>query len=274
DHVALTPDVVIPYPPPYYEPFTNMAWLAAQTTKIKFGTTVIVVPYRHPLHLAHMTANIDQLSNGRLIFGIGVGWSVSEYEAFGIPINKRGAMTNDYLEAIIALWTQEVASHEGPFVKFRDVMLTPKPVQKPHPPIWVGGSGEAGGVHGMRRAVRFGAAWHPLGIRADWLRDEAMPRLRSIAEEAGKPTPRLCPRIFCRITDSPLPEDDRVAGEGSLDQIRGDLEILQELNAEYVVFDTKRNHETAGTTRHHDDAWKVLATLADKAIDLDNETLR
>ena len=183
DHVALTPDVVIPYPPPYYEPFTNMAWLAAQTTKIKFGTTVIVVPYRHPFHLAHMTANIDQLSNGRLIFGIGVGWSVSEYEAFGIPIIKRGAMTNDYLEALIALWTQEVASHEGPFVKFRDVMITPRPVQKPHPPIWVGGSsGEAGGSPGMRRAVRFGSAWHPLGIRADWLRDEAMPRLRSIAE--------------------------------------------------------------------------------------------
>ena len=88
DHVALTPDVIIPYP----SPFTNMAWLAAQTTKIKFGTTVIVVPYRHPLHLAHMTANIDQLSNGRLIFGIGVGWSVSEYEAFEIPINKRGAI--------------------------------------------------------------------------------------------------------------------------------------------------------------------------------------
>ena len=96
----------------------------------------------------------------------------------------------------------------------------------------------------MRRAVRFGTAWHPLGIHADWLQDEAMPRLRSIAEEAGKPTPRLCPRIFCRITDSPLPADDRVAGEGSLDQIRGDLEILQELDAEYVVFDTKRNHET------------------------------
>ena len=274
DHVALTPDVLTQYPAPYYEPFTNMAWLAAQTTKIKFGTTVIVVPYRHPLHLAHMTACIDQLSQGRLIFGIGVGWSVSEFEAFGIPHNRRGAMTNDYLAAIKALWTEDVASYDGPYVKFRDVMLSPKPVQKPHPPIWVGGSGASGGAPGMRRAVRFGNAWHPLGIRADWLRDEAMPRLRSIAEKAGKPTPALCPRIFCRITDSPLPEDDRVAGEGSLDQIRSDLDILQELGAEYVVFDTKRNSSTANTTRHYEDAWHVLTVLAEKVIDLENETVR
>jgi len=275
DHVALTPDVLPQYPAPYYEPFTNMAWLAAQTTKIMLGTTVIVVPYRHPLHLAHMTACIDQLSNGRLIFGVGVGWSVSEYEAFGIPMNKRGAMTDDYLAAVKTLWTEDVASYEGPFTKFRDVMLAPKPVQKPHPPIWVGGSGGLGRrVPGMERAVKFGGSWHPLGIRADWLRDEAMPRMRNIAEEAGKPTPPLCPRIFCRITDSPLPEDDRVAGEGTLDQIRADLDILQELGAEYVMFDTKRNNETANTLNHYEDAWNVVTTLAEKAIDVDNETLR
>jgi|TARA_Y100000310_G_scaffold304436_1_gene343591 probable F420-dependent oxidoreductase len=275
DHVALTPDVLPQYPAPYYEPFTNLAWLAGHTDKIMLGTTVIVVPYRHPLLLAQITANIDQLSNGRLIFGIGAGWSVSEYEAFGIPHNKRGAITDDYLAAVKALWTQDVASHDGPYAKFRDVMLSPKPVQKPHPPIWVGGSGYLRGkMPAMDRAVRFGDAWHLLGIRADWLRDEAMPQLRRIAEEAGKPTPALCPRIFCRITDSPLPEDDRVAGEGTLDQIRADLDILEELGAEYVLLDTKRNNETANTARHHEDAWSVVTTLAEKAIDLENETLR
>jgi hypothetical protein len=86
--------------------------------------------------------------------------------------------------------------------------------------------------------------------------------------------PPLCPRIFCRITDSPLPEDDRVAGEGTLDQIRADLDILQELGAEYVLFDTKRNNATANTLDHYEDAWNVMTTIAEKAIDVDNETLR
>ncbi|MAF53290.1 MAG: hypothetical protein CL694_09825 [Chloroflexi bacterium] len=163
DHVALTPDVLPQYPAPYYEPFTNLAWLAGHTDKIMLGTTVIVVPYRHPLLLAQITANIDQLSNGRLIFGIGAGWSVSEYEAFGIPHNKRGAITDDYLAAVKALWTQDVASHDGPYAKFRDVMLSPKPVQKPHPPIWVGGSGYLRGkMPAMDRrfdSVTHGTSW-------------------------------------------------------------------------------------------------------------------
>jgi probable F420-dependent oxidoreductase len=270
DHAGLTPDVLAQYPDPYYEPFTNMAWLAAKTRAIELGTTVIVVPYRHPIHLAHLTANVDQLSRGRLILGVGVGWAKQEFEALGLSYTQRGAMTDDYLAALHLLWTHDVATYEGPYVTFRDVKISPKPVQQPHPPIWVGGSSEAA----LRRAVRFGDGWHPIGPRLAWLKQEALPKLQRIADTEGKPMPALCPRIWCRLTETPLPEDERTMGEGTLDQIRRDLEALQELGAPYVLLDTKRNSPTALSSQHHEESWRTLAILAEKAIDLDHETVR
>jgi probable F420-dependent oxidoreductase len=270
DHVALTPEVLKQYPAPYYEAFTNLAWLAAHTRRIKLGISVIVVPYRHPIHLAHLGANVDQLSGGRFILGVGVGWAQTEFQAFGVPFNKRGAITDEYLEALKLLWTKDVASYEGKHVSFQDVKVDPRPVQSPHPPIWVGGHSDAG----LRRAVVLGNGYHPIGVTVKWIRDEALPKMRQIADAEGLPMPALCPRIWCRITDSPLPEDKRVAGEGSLDQIRRDLNELQEMGAEYVLLDTKRNSPTALTTRHHEEAWRTLTVLAEKVIDLDKETVR
>ena len=179
-------------------------------------------------------------------------------------------MTDDYLAAIRTLWTEDAASHEGPFVSFRDVSVAPKPVQSPHPPIWVGGSSDGA----LRRAVRFGQAWHPIEVRVDWLRDSALPRLREIAEREGLNVPALCPRIWCRLTESPLPEDERIAGEGTIDQVHGDLEALEDLGAEYVLLDTKRSSPTAASTRHHEEAWRTLTTLAERVLDLENETVR
>lgn len=270
DHAALTPDVLAQYPDPYYEPFTNMAWLAAKTRAMQLGTTVIVLPYRHPLHLAQLTTNVDQLSRGRLIFGVGVGWARQEFEALGVPYHKRGAMTDDYLAALKTLWTHDVASYEGPYVAFRDVKLSPKPVQQPHPPIWVGGSSEAA----LRRTVRFGDAWHPIGPRLSWLKQEGLPKLRQIADAAGKPIPALCPRIWCRLTETPLPEDERIVGEGTLDQVRRDLETLQEMGADYVLLDTRRNSPTALSPNHYETAWRTLTLLAEQVIDFDNESVR
>lgn len=270
DHVALTPEVQERYPAPYYEAFTNLAWIAGQTQKIKLGTSVIVVPYRDPIHLAHLTGNIDQLSGGRLILGVGVGWSETEFEAFRLPYHKRGAMTDDYLRALKTLWTNKVASHEGQFTSFQDVEIAPKPAQEPHPPIWVGGSS----APAFRRAVRFGQAWHPIHFQLDWLKEKALPRLHEIAEQEGKPVPALCPRIYCRFTDSPLPEGERMVGEGNPDQVHRDLETLEALGAEYVVFDTRRNSPTALDPRHNEEGWHVLTTLAHEVIDLEGETVR
>ena len=268
DHVALTPDVVARYPAPYYDPFVTLAWLARATTRVELGTTVVILPYRHPLHTARLAANIDRLSGGRFIFGVGVGWAKQEFEALGVPFERRGAMSSDYLAAIKTAWTSDPASYTGPFVSFRDVATGPPPVRSPHPPIWVGGGSEAA----MRRAVRLGDAWHPIRIRVPSLRDAGWPKLREIADKEGRPVPALCPRIRLNITDTKLPDDQRIAGEGSLDQIRADLEALASLGAKSVLLDTYT--DDAEATRDHEKAWRMLALLAERVLDLRREALR
>jgi len=268
DHVAMTPDVVARYPAPFYDPFVTLAWLAQATKRVELGTTVVILPYRHPLQTARLGANVDRLSGGRFIFGVGVGWAKQEFAALGVPFERRGAMSNDYLAAIKAAWTSDPASHSGPFVSFRDVRTGPRPVRAPHPPIWVGGASEAA----MRRAVRLGDAWHPIRVRLPWLRDTGLPKLRQIAENEGRSVPALCPRIRLRITEAKLADDQRVAGEGSLDQIRADLEALATLGATYVLLDTYTDDPEA--TRHHETGWRMLTVLAEQVLDLAKETLR
>ena len=177
-------------------------------------------------------------------------------------------MTNDYLAAIRALWTNDVASHEGPFTSFRDVRATPRPLRSPHPPIWVGGSSDAA----FRRAVRFGDGWHPIRSRIAWLRDVGLPRLREVAASEGQAVPALCPRIRLRLTEAPMPEDQRVVGEGALEQLHGDLKALQALGATYVLLDTHADDPEA--TRDHERAFRMLATVAEKIVDLDRGTMR
>ncbi|NQW17673.1 MAG: TIGR03619 family F420-dependent LLM class oxidoreductase [Chloroflexi bacterium] len=270
DHIALTPEVMVDYPAPYYEPFTTLAWIAAKTRRIKLGFSVIVVPYRHPALLAHLASSLDQLSGGRLIVGVGVGWAESEFEVLGMPFNERGATTDEFLTALKLLWTNDAASFNGKYVSFKDVSVSPRPLQLPHPPIWVGGSSK----RAMKRAVLHGDAWHPIGPRMDWLRDQGLPEIQRIAEAEGRQVPVLAPRIFCRLTDAPLPEDERIAGEGTLDQVRQDFQDLQEFGAEYIHLDTKRNSPTADSGRHHEDAWRDLTMLASQVFDLSSGTLR
>ncbi|MGH7392129.1 MAG: TIGR03619 family F420-dependent LLM class oxidoreductase [Candidatus Rokuibacteriota bacterium] len=268
DHVAITPDVAGRYPAPFYEPFTLLGWLAAATRAVELGTTVIVLPYRHPLEVARMAANVDRLSGGRLILGVGAGWARQEFEALGVDFERRGAITNEYLAAIKTAWTTDVASYRGRFVAFENVHTAPPPARRPHPPIWVGGASDAA----LRRAVRFGDAWHPIRMKIGWLRDTGLPRLREIAEKEGRAVPALCPRIRIRLTDTRLDDAQRVASEGTLDQVRADLETLQALGAEHVLLDTYA--DDPDDTRNPEPAWRMLTVLAEKAFDLGRQTLR
>jgi len=133
DRGPLTPDVQAVYPAPFYDPFVTLAWLAGQTEHIELGTTVALLPYRHPLLTARMAANIDRFSGGRFVFGVGVGWSEPEFAALGVPFGQRGAITDEYLAAITELWAGEVASMNGRFVSFGEVATGPRPVWRGDP---------------------------------------------------------------------------------------------------------------------------------------------
>ena len=141
------------------EQLTFMAYLAAITTTARLVASVMITPLRGAMHTAKTIATIDVLSEGRMVLGIGVGWLAEEFEAVQAPPFKdRGRVTDEYLEAFKLLWTEDNPRYDGEHVSFADVIFEPKPVQKPHPPIWVGGESRPA----MRRAVRHGDAWHPI----------------------------------------------------------------------------------------------------------------
>lgn len=266
DHVALTRDVYSQYPAPFYDPFTLLAWLSGITRKIELGTTVAILPYRSPLQLARIGANIDRLSGGRFVLGVGAGWAREEFESLGIPFDKRGAISDEYLEVILELWTKDEASYQGRFVRFENVQTGPRPLRTPHPPIWIGGSSDAA----IERAARYGDAWHPIRIRVSWLEKKAS-ELAERARFLGRPVPQLCPRILMRPTEA-HEDDSRRAGEGTLDQIHSDFEALEKLGCPYVILDFFTGDVEA--TRHAQPYFRILRTLAEQVLDLERETVR
>lgn len=260
DHVAITADVRQQYPAPFYDPFVVLAWIAPMTARVEIGTTVAILPYRHPLLVARMASNIDQLSEGRFIFGVGVGWAEQEYRALGIPFHERGAMANEYLAAIRECWSSEKASFHGRHVTFDDVATGPRPARSPRPPIWVGGKTDAA----LRRAVRYGDAWHPIVPTLSWAR-ERWSRLQQIAAQEQKPVPAFCPRINIRIVDSPLPETGRPIGHGDLEQVRCDVAALAEMGAESLLVDTYTGEPNDPQLAH---GLATLRALADHVFHL------
>ena len=253
DHIAVTPDVAEQYPAPFYEPFTTLSWLAGLTRGIRLGTTVLIVPYRHPLLIARMAANLNDLSGGRLVLGAGVGWAREEFGALGVPFRDRGRLTNEYLLAIRAAWQDETDYRSG------------------HIPLWIGGNSDAA----LRRAVRLGDAWHPLRFTPGWMA-EAAGRLTACAAEQGRPAPALMPRIALRLTDAPVTAsisgDDRLAGHGTIDQIMADLGQLRSLGADTVVLDPFNGDHRETTQPER--AWRTLATVAERARSQDIDTER
>ncbi|MFG2147117.1 LLM class flavin-dependent oxidoreductase [Streptomyces sp. NPDC048696] len=228
DHVAITPDIAGRYPEPFYEPFTTLSWLAGITTRVRLGTTVLVLPYRHPLLVARMGANLNQLSGGRFVLGVGVGWARQEFAALGVPFTERGRLTDQYLATLRDTWREEAGGHTASV------------------PIWVGGNSEAA----IRRAIRFGDAWHPLRPTLSWLRSTL----------TDSSLPALAPRISLRLTTIPIDAPDRPAGTGSIEQILGDLNELRRLGADTVVLDPY--HGDPEETRRPDTAWHALTTVA------------
>lgn len=160
EHVVLIDPQEAPSPVPPHSQFVDtvatLAFLAAKTEKIKIGSGIILLPQRSPIVLAKELAAIDVLSKGRLLFGVGVGYVPGEFEALGIPYEERGPRTSEHIEVIRTLWTQEQPSFDGEFTKFSGIQSRPLPVQKPHPPIHLGGMS----MPAYRRAVAQCDGWY------------------------------------------------------------------------------------------------------------------
>jgi probable F420-dependent oxidoreductase len=167
EHVVLPDPQAPPSPAPPHmkllDPAVSLAFLAAHTTKLLLATGIIILPQRNPVVLAKELASVDRLSKGRLIFGLGAGYLKPEFQAIGAPFADRGKRTDEYIEAIVALWTQDKPEYKGDYVAFGGIQAQPRPVQKPHPPIVVGGMSPSA----LRRAANLGNGWYGFALDLD-----------------------------------------------------------------------------------------------------------
>ena len=185
EHVVLLEEYASKYPyssgrfpapvdTPIADPFSTLAFAAACTTKIRLGTGICLVPEHNPLVLAKTVATVDRLSGGRFVFGVGVGWLAEEFQALGIPFDRRAQRTREYIDVMRNLWTQHSSSHQGEFVNFTDVLIYPKPASEKGVPVWFGGeSGPA-----LRRVAEYGDGW----IGFNLLPDQAAEKIKRIEE--------------------------------------------------------------------------------------------
>ena len=171
------------------EQLMTIAFVAGVTEKLRLLTSVMVLPHRAPVLAAKMLATADVLSNGRLTVGVGIGWMAEEMAALqSPPYDQRATASEDYIGAFKALWTQTVAAYDGDFISFEQVLFDPKPVQKPHPPIWVGGEGQPA----RRRAGQLGDGWYPVIANPRLMLDvptayaDGLNDVRRHAEAAGR----------------------------------------------------------------------------------------
>ena len=164
------------------DPIVTLAFLAALTTRIRLGTGIIILPQRNPLVLAKELASVDVLSKGRLIFGLGIGYLKPEFDALGISFAHKGPRSIEYLEAMLAVWTQAKPAYSGRFVSFSGIQALPRPVQQPHPPIVIGG----GTPEAFARAIRYGNGWYGFARDLDGTA-EAVKGLQDAAQQHERP---------------------------------------------------------------------------------------
>ncbi len=186
EHVALPDPRVPPSPaPPHFpmlHPSVALAYVAGVTERLRLGTGIVILPQRNPVVLAKELASLDVVSAGRLEFGLGVGYLKPEFDALGIPFERRGERSDEYIEAIRALWTQEKPSFRGKYVSFAGIDARPRPAQQPHPPIVVGGHSKSA----LARAVRRGNGWYGFALDLDGAR-KCIAGLREAEQRDGRP---------------------------------------------------------------------------------------
>jgi probable F420-dependent oxidoreductase len=207
DHLFIAPEESEGSGGRYLEALSTLAFLAGATSRIRIGVSVLIAPYRPALLTAKQVATIQELSGGRLILGVGVGWMDAEFRALGVPRERRGALTDGFLRMIHDAFSNDVIESNG-----QKVIFSPRPER---PPIWIGGRGEAA----VARAARYGDAYHPIAIRDEDLRERAE-RLREAAAALGRPVPSIS--LYAPF-------------DGSVDQLVDRLGEMKELGVDDAV---------------------------------------
>ncbi len=225
------------------EMLTTMGFLAGQTSKAKLVSAVMVLPYRDPIFTAKILATIDVLCNGRLILGCGVGWMEEEFQALGSPpFEERGAISDEYLAAFKELWTSDNPTFDGKYCSFSDINFEPKPVQKPHPPLWIGGESPPA----LRRTARLGDAWFPIGNNPRFPVDtkerlvEYRSRIRSNAEKIGRDPDEIgiayYPATYNPHETENGPDGERSLFTGNPQQVADDIKAFEEVGVQTMMF--------------------------------------
>ncbi len=198
EHTHIPASRRTPYPPggdlpsiywESYEPFTFLAQAAAVTESLKIGTGVCLVPEHHPIALAKRVASLDSLSGGRFLFGIGAGWNAEELENHGVAFAERWKVLREHVLAMKACWTERGASFHGKYVDFDPVWVEPKPVQRPHPPVYIGASSK----WAIERIVDYAEGWLPIGMPG-W--EERLDQLNALCEEKGRDRAEIDVSLF------------------------------------------------------------------------------
>ena len=220
---------------PYYNPLATLSYLAATTKNVLLGTSVLVLPYHNPIDLAKYTATLDQMSGGRVTLGVGVGAMTEEFSALGISMKRRGSLTNECIAIMKELWTNEDPSYHSRRWNFSDLKFSPKPLQKPHIPIWVGGASPGA----LQRAATMGDGWHPSGVTAE---DYSISRrnIQELAVAAGRNPESLTWSARVEVEAHGAPSSDRAASRArisasNVDQMIADIAAYQTAGVEHIV---------------------------------------
>lgn len=215
----------------YYQPFSVLNYLAARTSTVRLGTSVLILPMRNPLEVSAQLAEMDQLSGGRVNFGVGVGWYSEEFAALGYPFKDRGKRTDDGLAIVKKLWSEDKPSHQSDYYSFENAEKGPKPVQ--NLPIYIGGNSPAA----MRRTANYADAWHPFKITPEMLA-EARPLLDAALDKAGRASEGfpIAPKIALTFQDGPAGAG-QAPSEGRPQDIIDTLRRFRDAGATEFCFD-------------------------------------
>ena len=236
---------------------TTLSFMAGQTKRMRLGTSVMIVPHRSPVVAAKMLATLDMLSQGRFILGVGAGWMREEFEALALPpFEERGDVTDEYIRAFKELWTSDYPSFDGKYCRFSNITFLPKPTQKPHPPIWVGGESP----RALRRAAEFGNGWSPIGTNPQFplnrpkQLESAIGRLAERCRRAGR-DPKEVEIVYrthqYRLEDSPNTSSERMVFAGSAEQVAGDIHRYEDMGVSTLTVDFARLSSNIDEMLHH-----------------------